>query len=141
MSYSYISSDLGDLNGIASQIIGAIPKPSVVLLNGQMGAGKTTLIKSLARSLGVVDVISSPTFSLVNEYLDIAGRTIYHFDLYRLEELEEAFDIGIEEYLDSGSWCFIEWPDIIQSLLPESYWVVDVIVEDGKRLIKLSSPS
>ena len=141
MSHSFICNDVEGLQEIAKQIISYIPKPSVVLLNGEMGAGKTTLVKSLARALGVVDVISSPTFSLVNEYLDNSGGTVYHFDFYRLEELEEALDIGVEEYLDSGSWCFIEWPGIIQPLLPESHWVLEIIEKEGKRLIELSSPS
>lgn len=139
MHQSFVCSNLEGLQEIADQIIGQISKPSVVVLNGQMGAGKTTLIKSLAQSLGVNDVISSPTFSLVNEYQDKNGGTVYHFDLYRLEEVEEAFDIGIEEYLDSPTWCFIEWPDIILPLLPDSYWVLDVVVEDGIRLIELTS--
>lgn len=141
MTRTFVSNRLDDLQEIAAQIIGHISAPNVVLLKGQMGAGKTTLIKQLARNLDVTEVISSPTFSLVNEYLDGSGEKVYHFDLYRLEDVEEAYDMGIEEYLDSGCWCFIEWPDLIQGLLPDFYWVIEVVEKDGKRLIDLSSAS
>jgi tRNA threonylcarbamoyladenosine biosynthesis protein TsaE len=141
MSKTFTSKELSDLPEIARQIVNHISNPSIVLLNGKMGAGKTTLIKHLARSLGVGDLISSPTFSLVNEYTDQAGELVYHFDLYRLEVVDEAYDMGIEEYLDSGCWCFIEWPDLIKDLLPEKFWVVDLLEKEGKRLIELSSSS
>ncbi len=87
------------------------------------------------------DLISSPTFSLVNEYRDQAGELVYHFDLYRLEALDEAYDMGVEEYLDSGCWCFIEWPELIKDLLPEKFWVIELLERDGERLIELSSCS
>jgi tRNA threonylcarbamoyladenosine biosynthesis protein TsaE len=83
-----------------------------------MGMGKTTLIKELAKQLGVTDLTSSPTFSLVNEYLSENGERIYHFDFYRIESEEEAYDIGLEEYFDDTSWCFIEWPSSIENLVP-----------------------
>ncbi len=141
MSKTFVSKDLSDLPEIAAKIVGHISNPSIVLLTGKMGAGKTTLIKHLSRSLGVRDLISSPTFSLVNEYRDQAGELVYHFDLYRLEALDEAYDMGIEEYLDSGCWCFIEWPELIKDLLPEKFWVIELLEKDGERLIELSSCS
>ncbi len=92
------------------------PFPRVYLFRGQMGAGKTTFIKEMGKQLGVLQSVQSPTFSLVNEYQNTAGDIIYHFDLYRLKNVREALDIGIEEYLDSGHLCFIEWPEQAEEL-------------------------
>ena len=104
-----------------------------------MGAGKTTLIKALCKQLGVQDVVSSPTFSLVNTYLDAADQPIYHFDLYRLERFEEALDIGVDTYLDSGYRCCIEWPKLIQSLLPNQYQKLSItILSEKERQIELT---
>ena len=97
---------------------------------GSMGAGKTTFIKALCAELGVTDEVSSPTFSLVNEYHTSSGEKIYHFDFYRIENEEEVYDIGYEEYLYSGHRCFIEWPEKILYLLPERY--VRVAIEEAK---------
>lgn len=114
-------------------------KSRILLFDGPMGSGKTTLIKEISNHLGVKDVTSSPTFSLVNEYLSNTGETVYHFDFYRIEDEEEAFDMGIEEYLDSGSWCFIEWPDKVQNLLPlESDVIKLTINQDNSRTIEIS---
>lgn len=105
-----------------------------------MGAGKTTLIKALCNHLGVNEVVSSPTFSLVNSYRYGTDQLFYHFDLYRLERLEEALDIGIDEYLDSGHRCCIEWPQRILSLLPEPYQELTItIVSEDERLVQLTS--
>ena len=90
----------------------------VITFHATMGVGKTTLIKELVKQLGVNDTSSSPTFSLVNEYLTKEGETIYHFDLYRLNSEEEAYDMGIDEYFYSGNWCFIEWPEKTPNLIP-----------------------
>src|SRR5699024_7875493 len=104
------------------------------------GAGKTTLIKSLAKQLGVTDTISSPTFSLVNEHITATGEKFYHFDLYRLNSLEEALDIGIEDYLDSDAWIFIEWPERIIPLLATGIHKVEIIQQDtGQRLLDLTT--
>lgn len=96
-----------------------IKEADVVAFYGKMGAGKTTLIKELCKQLGVNDVVNSPTFSLVNEYHTQNGETIYHFDFYRINKLEEAYDFGYEEYFYSGNLCLIEWPELIEQLLPE----------------------
>ncbi|MCA0932118.1 tRNA (adenosine(37)-N6)-threonylcarbamoyltransferase complex ATPase subunit type 1 TsaE [Lutimonas saemankumensis] len=114
-------------------------KSRILLFDGPMGSGKTTLIKEISKQLEVNDVTSSPTFSLVNEYLSNTGETVYHFDFYRIEDEEEAFDMGIEEYLDSGAWCFIEWPDKVQNLLPlESDVIKLTINKDNSRTIEIS---
>ena len=86
---------------------------------GAMGAGKTTFIKVLCHRLGAVDIVQSPTFALINEYRTPSGESLFHFDFYRIKKIEEAYDIGYEDYLYSGSYCFIEWPELIEELLPE----------------------
>jgi len=109
----------------------------ILLFHADMGVGKTTLIKEICVQLGVDDVISSPTYSLVNEYKGTKD-TIYHFDFYRIQDEEEAYDIGFEEYLQTDAWIFIEWPDKILNLLPENSATVKIsLVEDGKRVLKL----
>ena len=110
----------------------------VVLFNGLMGAGKTIFIKALCKHLGVEDVTSSPTFSLVNDYETPDGNSIYHFDLYRINSEIEALDMGIEEYLYSGNWCFIEWPEKIPNLLPEKFTTVNIReIETGERALEI----
>lgn len=98
----------------------------IILFEGPMGAGKTTLIKELCRQLGVEENVSSPTFALVNEYEGRGGKLIYHFDFYRINQEREALDIGAPEYFESGSLCLIEWPSMIPSLLPEHYLLVEI---------------
>ncbi|MDT0294997.1 tRNA (adenosine(37)-N6)-threonylcarbamoyltransferase complex ATPase subunit type 1 TsaE [Mesonia ostreae] len=107
---------LSEISNVAAKII-AVSSCKVLLFYGEMGAGKTTLIKEIVKQLGSQDKVSSPTFSLVNEYQGENG-SIYHFDFHRIEEEEEAYDIGFEEYIDSNSWCFIEWPQHVENLLP-----------------------
>ena len=94
---------------------------------GKMGAGKTTFIKAICEAMGVKDVVASPTFAIVNEYADAEGQPVYHFDFYRIKNLREAYDIGCEEYFYSGYPCFIEWPEMVEELLPED--VVSVRIE------------
>ncbi|MFC5269643.1 tRNA (adenosine(37)-N6)-threonylcarbamoyltransferase complex ATPase subunit type 1 TsaE [Adhaeribacter terreus] len=114
------------------------PTVSVVLFEGEMGAGKTTFIKAICRELGVTEAVSSPTFSLVNEYEGRDGKRIYHFDFYRLNEEREALDIGIYEYLDSGNLCLIEWPSKVENLLPEHVLLVNIEADaNGQRTITL----
>ena len=107
------------------------------LFIGDLGAGKTTTIKSFCRELGSDDVVSSPTFSLVNHYKSHSGEDIFHFDFYRIEKPEEAMDIGFEEYLDSESYCLIEWPEIILKQIFTEYVVVEIKAEDNSRKIKV----
>ncbi len=114
---------LNSLDAAAQFIIDASPNQSFYTLQGEMGVGKTTLIKAIAKRLGSQDNVTSPTFSLVNEYIVEGGErnTIYHFDFYRIKSLDEVYDIGYEEYFYSGQFCFVEWPDKIESLLPENF--------------------
>lgn len=127
---------LSELKPIAQQIIAQWKHP-ILLLEAPMGAGKTTLIKALCSELGVMQAVSSPTFSLVNSYQDSEGKTLYHFDLYRLNSLEEAMDIGIEEYLDSGARCMIEWPERIRPLLSDAFHQIQIepLGADTRKLI------
>ncbi len=115
-------SDLSELDRIAAELIRLGDGVPVWLFFGEMGAGKTTLIKKICEQLGVKNIVQSPTFSIVNEYASLAGKPIYHFDFYRLKNETEAYDIGVEEYLYSGSHCFIEWPEKIESLWPSQYF-------------------
>ena len=103
----------------AKQLIAEFPASRIFALYGLMGAGKTTFIKAVCLELGVTDIVQSPTFSIINEYKTGEGNSIFHFDFYRIKKTEEVFDIGYEEYIYSGSYCFIEWPELIESMLPE----------------------
>jgi len=109
---------LEELPEIAKRILSSNPKHKTLLFYGEMGSGKTTLIKELLKQLGVKNFAGSPTFSLVNEYLSNNEEIIYHFDFYRIKDEEEALDIGIEEYFYNNTWCFVEWPSIVENLLP-----------------------
>jgi tRNA threonylcarbamoyladenosine biosynthesis protein TsaE len=129
---------LDEIDAVAKKILSENPK-KVILFNGMMGVGKTTLIKSLAKNLGVNEATSSPTFSLVNEYQIYDNQFIYHFDVYRLKKESEALDMGIDEYLYSGNWCFIEWAENIPNLIPDEYSVISIeLLPDGKRKLNLS---
>tara|TARA_R110001599_G_scaffold346228_3_gene571290 strand:+ start:17161 stop:17595 length:435 start_codon:yes stop_codon:yes gene_type:complete len=133
------SNGLDDLKKVAQQITAFGKEYDIWLLMGQMGAGKTTLSKAICSELGVMDLVQSPTFSLVNEYLTNTGRTIYHFDFYRIEDIEELANIGIEEYFDSGNLCLIEWPEKISELIPDEYMKIFIeVLEDDSRVIKLT---
>lgn len=128
---------IDDLNLIAKEIL-ATTKSKSLLFYGDMGAGKTTLIKELCKELGIEDVAHSPTFSLVNEYHTTKNEIVYHFDFYRIEDENEAYDIGIEDYFYSNAWCFIEWPQNIENLLPlESTEIHLSVLENGQRNIQL----
>jgi len=131
------ATSLADLNSIAQQILSFAVNQRIFLFYGEMGAGKTTLIKALCEELGVTGSTSSPTFSIVNEYAAKQG-TVYHFDFYRLKNQTEALDMGYEEYFYSGDYCFIEWPEKIPDLLPPTYTEVHITAEaDGLRTITL----
>ena len=106
---------------------------------GEMGAGKTTLIKEICKLLGVSDITSSPSFSLINEYLTKEDNSIFHFDFYRINHIEEAYDIGYEDYFYSNSLCLIEWPEKIESLLPENHTRLNIkILDNNKRVIEIT---
>ncbi|MBE0650795.1 MAG: tRNA (adenosine(37)-N6)-threonylcarbamoyltransferase complex ATPase subunit type 1 TsaE [Bacteroidales bacterium] len=125
-----------DLTRIAKVILDNFKNERVFALYGKMGAGKTTLVKAFTEAMGSSDVASSPTFSLVNQYNDLQGLPFYHFDFYRINKIEEVFDIGFEEYIYSGNYCFLEWPELISQLLPESYVYISIEVnEDEERLV------
>ncbi|MDR6301030.1 tRNA (adenosine(37)-N6)-threonylcarbamoyltransferase complex ATPase subunit type 1 TsaE [Mesonia maritima] len=120
-----ISYSLEEIPSVAQKIIKASPCKTL-LFYGEMGSGKTTLIKEIVKQLGSTDKVSSPTFSLINEY-QLKKEKIYHFDLYRIENENEVFDIGIEEYLDDTNWLFIEWPEKIESLLPKENCSISIV--------------
>ena len=127
--------DLGNIQEAARLFIEQIGEHKVFAFNGKMGAGKTTFIKAICEELGVNDVITSPTFAIINEYRTspkgrLVETTIYHFDFYRIKKLEEVYDMGYEDYFYSGALCFIEWPELIEELLPENTVKV-CITENG----------
>lgn len=125
-----------ELPKVATLLLPEIKKVSVVAFYGSMGAGKTTLIKELCQQLGVVDVVNSPTFSLVNEYHTENGGKIYHFDFYRINKLDEVYDFGYEEYFYSSNLCLIEWPELVEQLLPENTLKLRIEENtDGTRVI------
>jgi tRNA threonylcarbamoyladenosine biosynthesis protein TsaE len=129
---------IDEIQEVANKIIEENPN-KVILFHGKMGVGKTTLIKALAKELGVKDATSSPKFSLVNEYQIDRNQYVYHFDVYRLKSETEAMDMGIDEYLYSGNWCFIEWAEKIPNLLPEKYSEVTILLlPDEKRKVLFS---
>lgn len=121
----------------AKQFVQTMDQNTVFAFYGKMGAGKTTFIKAICEELGVTDVINSPTFSIVNEYRsDTTGELIYHFDFYRIKKIEEVYDMGYEDYFDSGAVCFIEWPELIDDLLPGDAVKVSITEqEDGSRIV------
>ena len=131
---------LADLPQVASEFIQTLGNRRVVAFQGKMGAGKTTFIKALCEQLGVCDMVNSPTFSIVNEYTDAEGQTLaYHFDLYRLKSVAEALDMGAEDYFYSGHYCFIEWPDVADALLPDNCAEASIEEADnGARILTLN---
>lgn len=129
------SFSVSDNPKIVKSILDAFPNDRIFAFFGEMGAGKTTLIKDFCKVLEVKGNTSSPTFALVNEYKTESGKSIYHFDMYRIEDPSEAIRIGFEEYLDSGNYCFIEWPEKIQNLLPSSFVQVRIQVTPDHRII------
>lgn len=135
MNYEF---SIDQIDEVAQAVLAANPY-HVILFNGEMGVGKTTFIKALCSVLGVKENTSSPTFSLVNQYEGLDGVLIYHFDVYRLKTESEAYDMGMDEYLDSGAWNLIEWAEKIPSLIPEAHSVIDLIkLPNGNRRLTLT---
>lgn len=133
-----IEFSLEQIHQVAQEVLKQNPA-KVILFKGDMGVGKTTFIKALSKALGVKDATSSPTFSLVNEYEAENGKLVYHFDVYRLKNEAEAYDMGIDEYLYSGEWCFIEWAEKIPSLIPQQHSVINIkLLGNGNRKLTLN---
>ncbi len=144
MKQEIIIPSLDALDAAAEEFVALMGDETVYAFTGEMGAGKTTFINALCRALGVEDdPTGSPTFAIVNEYRsDTTAELIYHFDLYRIENLEQAFDIGVEDYLDSGALCFIEWPDRIDDILPDDTVRVNIeVLPDGGRRLTIEGIS
>lgn len=129
---------LNDIDNAAKAFVKAMDQNTVYAFYGKMGAGKTTFIKAVCEALGVTEVVNSPTFSIVNEYRsETTGELIYHFDFYRIKKLDEVYDMGYEDYFYSGALCFIEWPELIEELLPGDAVKVEIAEqEDGSRIVK-----
>ena len=129
---------LNDIDNAAKAFVEAMDQNTVFAFYGKMGAGKTTFIKAVCEALGVTDVVNSPTFSIVNEYRsETTGELIYHFALYRIKKIDEVYDMGYEDYFYSGAVCFIEWPELIEELLPGEAVKVEIAEqEDGSRIVK-----
>jgi len=126
---------LSELPGVAGTVLKENPKARVFAFRGPMGSGKTTFIKILCEKLGVEDKTGSPTYALVNEYQGRAGVKLFHFDFYRIKNQQEVLDIGFEEYLDSGAYCFIEWAENVSSFLPDDYIEIILSMKEGERII------
>jgi tRNA threonylcarbamoyladenosine biosynthesis protein TsaE len=123
----------------AKRILDCTSGQKILAFYGSMGAGKTTIIKAVCKVLGAVDIISSPTFTLVNEYKTNKGEVLYHIDFYRIKKMEEVFDFGIEEYFLSGSYCFMEWPELIEEILPPETVKIRITVgNEEQRILEIS---
>ena len=136
MSLKFIIRKEEELCAVAKMILEKY-NSKIFLFYGEIGVGKTSFIKKFCKELGVSDVVSSPTFSIVNQYSNVNDEIIYHFDFYRTEKKEEVFDIGYEEYLFSSSYCFIEWPEKIEDLLPTNYLKINMKLDDNNRIINI----
>lgn len=126
-----LANSTNDLNYIADRLLEFAKDHRFLIFNGEMGAGKTTFIKAFCKALGVSDNITSPTFSIINEYLG-KDHSIFHFDFYRLKNLQEAFDLGYEDYFYSGNYCLVEWPERVTPLLPDQFISIDIVVMDDQ---------
>ena len=128
---------VSELELAATSLLELINDNNIICFYGEMGVGKTTFIKEICKKLGVEDVVSSPTFSIINEYLTENNESVYHFDFYRIEKEEEAFDIGYEEYFYQGNLCLIEWPEKISLIIPENIIKVQITRSDEQRIIEI----
>ncbi|WP_412466808.1 tRNA (adenosine(37)-N6)-threonylcarbamoyltransferase complex ATPase subunit type 1 TsaE [Pedobacter sp. KLB.chiD] len=129
---------LADLPAVAQQLSDFAGDQKIFIFEGDMGAGKTTFIKIFCATLGVADVVSSPTYSIVNEYESPSG-SVFHFDFYRIKDIREAYDLGYEEYFYGGGICLIEWPERVEELLPENFVKVEInVLDENRRLFRFS---
>jgi len=124
-----------DLPEITNQIYDYGKKFSIWLLKGEMGAGKTTFVLALAEIIGIHDHVSSPSYSIIHEYESLTGEKLYHFDFFRVNNVSEIFDIGFDEYIDSGNLCLIEWPELIENYLPDKYLIINIDNPDKEERI------
>ena len=131
-------SKIEELEKVADSIIENFTKNNIIAFFGSMGAGKTTLIKLICKKMGVTETISSPTFSIVNEYHLNSKRKIFHFDFYRIKSVEEVYDLGYEDYFYSNNFCFVEWPELVMKIMPSSYFKVQIKLIDNQRIFELS---
>lgn len=130
MTEKFTVHSISELDAVSDLLILWKEKVNIIAFYGPMGAGKTTFIKNLCKKMEVADEVNSPTFSIINEYQTSIGEPIYHFDFYRIKKLEEAYDIGYENYFYNGALCLVEWPELIESLLPEKYIKVEIIPDN-----------
>ena len=137
MNKIFYAKKVQELNEIAKAIVEVFENEKKFVFFGEMGVGKTTLIKYICKILNVQDVVTSPTFSVVNQYRNKDGNTLYHFDFYRIENQEELFDLGLEEYIYSDNYCFIEWPEKAEGLLSDNFVQVQMIKNKEYRIIKV----
>ena len=137
MSKIFYAKKVQELDEIAKAIVEVFENEKKIVFFGEMGVGKTTLIKSICKALNVQDVVTSPTFSVVNEYQNKDGDSLYHFDFYRIKNQEELFDLGLEEYIYSDNYCFIEWPEKAEGLLSDNFVQVQMIKNKEYRIIKV----
>lgn len=132
-----IISDKSLLHESAKKFLSLNSGKKIFAFFGSMGAGKTTIIKAICEALGAKDIVTSPTFTIVNEYMTYSGESIYHIDFYRIKKTEEVFDFGIEEYFGSGSYCFMEWPEMVEGILPpETVNVIITVDDNDQRILK-----
>jgi len=128
-----------ELESVIEELLPEIKLSRKVIFKGDLGAGKTTFIKTLCVKLGVIDTVNSPTYAIINSYETVNGEAIYHYDFYRVKNEREALDLGIEEQFDSSDFCFIEWPEKIENFLPVNHVTISISVEDDYRIIKFDT--
>ena len=132
-----INYSIEEIDKTAKIVLSLNPSTKIFIFNGEMGSGKTTIIKAIIKELGYEGIVSSPTFSLINEYFN--SDKIYHFDFYRIKSREELLDIGIDEYISSNDWCFIEWPNLIVDMLPDKHIELNIdVISSGNRKIRIN---